>query len=343
MPKVPREVIAEQYQLRATFFSNKLDTQQYTGLFEFARANLASLDSSLDWTNCTSFGIDAKIIKAIKDQGLDVASHLCHPNVLLLNHRYLTYFRCISVLSQKGLKELSGVSSVERIEVGKTVCKPAQAERIAITVNENLQAIYASSIPDSEKAKGLMYANAGSSIEGSWKNKIGSEGERIIRTLFLQELLSNGELLKLVTKTGNEVDADRVDSRWLEENTANLQSVITKNAAIVQFGSEPDMKLISSTAKVVAGVEIKAGIDPAGALERLGATMKSFENIRAESSDAETILVMSCITDEVQRRLNGMKNARIFVMTDVIQNKKGEGTRLMNILRACIGLTGSYH
>lgn len=70
--------------------------------------------------------------------------------------------------------------------------------------------------------------------------------------------------------------------------------------------------------------------------------MKSFENIRSESSEAETILVASCITNEVDTRLRSMKGVRTFIMTDVIQNKKGLGTRLMNIMRASIGLTETY-
>lgn len=70
--------------------------------------------------------------------------------------------------------------------------------------------------------------------------------------------------------------------------------------------------------------------------------MKSFENIRAASSEAETILVASCITDEVQQRLQGMKGVRLFIMTDVIQNTKSQGIKLMNIMRACLGLTDGY-
>ena len=92
----------------------------------------------------------------------------------------------------------------------------------------------------------------------------------------------------------------------------------------------------------MGGVEIKAGIDPAGALERLGAMMKSFENIRSESSEAETILVASCITDEVDQRLRGMRGVRTFIMTDVIQNRKSQGKRLMNIMRGCIDLTNKF-
>jgi hypothetical protein len=231
---------------------------------------------------------------------------------------------------------------VDRLEAGKGTCEPQQAKSLAIAINENLNAIYSVALPDAEKLKGLMYATAGTTVDGSWRNQIGTEGERIVRTLFLKELLSHGEIAKVTSRSGQEHDAKDIDADWLDENTAELSSCITSNGAVVQFGSEPDIKLIDQDARTVGGVEIKAGIDPAGALERLGAMMKSFENIRSESSEAETILVAPCITDEVDTRLRSMKGVRTFIMTDVIQNRKGLGTRLMNIMRASIGLTKTY-
>lgn len=342
MPKVPQEVISEQYQLRATFFANSLEKNNYVGLFEFVTQNLAAIEGTLNWEDGSDFGINADIQKSLEAQGMSLSQHLCHPNVLLSNSRYLTYYRCISAFSQKGLKTLSGVSSIERLETGKSECSPEQATKLARTINENLTAIYSIALPEAEKLKGIMYATAGTTIDGSWRNKIGSEGERIIRTLFLKELLSHGEISKVTLRTGADVLSADIDAKWLDEHTAELQSGMTTNGAVILFGSEPDITLIAPNSKTVGGIEIKAGIDPAGALERLGAMMKSFENIRSESSEAETILVASCITDEVDQRLRGMKGVRTFIMTDVIQNRKSQGTRLMNIMRGCIGLTKAY-
>ncbi|MBL4695541.1 MAG: XcyI family restriction endonuclease [Rhizobiaceae bacterium] len=342
MPKVPREVISEQYQLRATFFANNLEKQKYIGLFEFVASSLAKIEKNLNWSESGDFGVSEETKSNLIAQGMSLSQHLCHPNVLLSNSRYLTYYRCISTFSQKGLKTLSGVSAVDKIESGKSKCKSDQALKLAQAINENLTAIYSVALPEKEKLKGIMYAAAGTTIDGSWRNKIGSEGERVIRTLFLKELLSHGEIARVTLKNGTEISGSDLNASWLDEHTAELQSGMATNGAVILFGSEPDITLIGADAKVVAGIEIKAGIDPAGALERLGAMMKSFENIRSVSSEAETILVASCITDEVDQRLRGMKGVRTFIMTDVIQNRKSQGTRLMNIMRACIGLTASY-
>lgn len=343
MPKVPQEVIAEQYQLKATFFSNSLEKDGYVGLFEFAKLNLKKLDRVLDWTRYADFKISEESLLSLQRDGLSLAQHLCHPNALISNPKYLAYFRCISAISQKGLKTLSGVSAVDRLEAGVAEMTPQQALQLSATINENLNAIYSVSLPHEEKLKGLMYATAGTTLDGSWRNKIGAEGERLIRTLFLKELLGNAELSKVTDKDGVDYGAELINPSWLDENTASLSSAITTNGAVVLFGSEPDITLLSRDSITVGGIEIKAGIDPAGALERLGAMMKSFENIRSASSEAETILVASCITDEVEQRLRGMRGVRTFILTDVIQNNKSQGTRLMNIMRASIGLTASFY
>ncbi|MEM9786048.1 MAG: XcyI family restriction endonuclease [Pseudomonadota bacterium] len=342
MPKVPAEVISGQYQLKATFFSNSLDLSDYTGLFERTQRSLLDVEDSLDWSNASRFGVSDELLRDLRDQSLSIAQHYCHPNALLSNPTYLRYYRCISALSQKGLKSISGVSSVDKIEIGKASISQDQSTRVSRAVNENLSAIYAISVPGSEKLKGLMYATAGTSIDGSWRNKIGSEGERVIRTLFLKELLVHAEIVKVTDKSGIDYSSSQLTANWLDENTSNLHSALATNGSVILFGSEPDIKLINSSSTTVGGVEIKAGIDPAGALERLGAMMKSFESIRSVSSEAETILVASCITDEVDQRLRAMKGVRTFIMTDVIQNHKSQGTKLMNIMRACIGLTAGY-
>ncbi len=342
MPKVPKEVISEHYQLKATFFANRLETEEYVGLFDAVYQSRQANDSSLDWSKSTDFGVNSDVLADITDAGLSASQHLCHPNAILTNPKFLSYYRCIAALSQKGLKSISGVSSVDKIEAGLSDITAVQAQKIAAAINENLNAIYSISLPEQEKLRGLMYATAGTTIDGSWRNKIGSEGERIVRTLFLKELLSNGEISKVTLRKGSEVQADKLTAKWLDDNTSMLHSALTTNGAVVLFGSEPDITLLDQHSKTVGGIEIKAGIDPAAALERLGAMMKSFENIRSESSDAETILVATCITDEVDQRLRGMKGVRTFIMTDVIQDNKKQGTRLMNIMRACIGLTAAY-
>lgn len=92
--------------------------------------------------------------------------------------------------------------------------------------------------------------------------------------------------------------------------------------------------------RVLAGIEVKAGTDPAGALERLGAVFKSFDRILEESPEAETILVLSCITDEVQSRVDASATIkRKFNLVEILSNKNQIQTQFVNHLRGLLGLS----
>jgi hypothetical protein len=338
MPKVPPEVIAEQYELKATFFSNRLEKSEFIGLFEFAIDALSLIGKTLNWEARNDFGISNETFAQITETGRDPAMYFCHPNVISATPKLLTYFRCISTFSQKGLKSVSGVSSVDKIENEGRLCTPDQSMKLAKALNANLSAIFSVSLPSDEKLKGIMYATAGTTIDGSWRNAIGVEGERIIRTLFLKEILKFKQLVQVCQKGGIIVEASNLTYDWLDLHMSEIQSASFVNGSTAIFASEPDITLLNGNGEITAGVEIKAGIDPAGALERLGAMMKSFEKILLGAPNADTVLVATCITDEVASRLSTMGRSRTFILTDIIHNRKNRGTELMTILRRKLGL-----
>ena len=61
---------------------------------------------------------------------------------------------------------------------------------------------------------------------------------------------------------------------------------------------------VSLTYLSVMDIEIKYGLDPAGALERYGAAMKSFEAAVSENSRVVNVYLASSITPEVRRRID---------------------------------------
>ena len=99
-------------------------------------------------------------------------------------------------------------------------------------------------------------------------------------------------------------------------------------------------RLISAMGAIVGIIEIKSGLDPAGALERLGAMFKSFENTLAEYPDAVTILVASCITKEVDKRLNASMSVRQRYLTTDITSSEAEKRKFVNRLRVIMQLVG---
>jgi hypothetical protein len=338
MAKPPIEAIIGQYSLKATFFANTLFRGGYFELFSKAEATISALSAGLDWGDTHGLGIDKELLVSLGVTPQDYGKYYCHPAVLEANPWLLKYYRTISAFSQKGIKSITGVSNVEKIENGLP-CKNEQAKKLTFAINQNLNLIFGAIGHTEESRKGMMYATTGSSIEGSWRNAIGTEGERVVNTMLLKVLYGKGELKALVTKKGKTVGVEQVDEEWIEKETPDLISALCTNGSVVKFGSEPDLTCIKPDGGVSAGVEVKAGLDPAGALERLGAMLKSFEHVLSQEPSAETILVVACVTDTVQERLNATRNvSRVYVLTDIINDPRGKGMQLCNILRGCLGL-----
>ena len=107
--------------------------------------------------------------------------------------------------------------------------------------------------------------------------------------------------------------------------------------------NRPDVPVINKNmfndeGAIVGIIEIKAGLDPAGALERLGAMFKSFENTLAEYPDAVTILVASCITDEVEARLGASMSVRLKYITTEITSSENNQRKFANRMRKILKL-----
>ena len=338
MAKVPPEVVIEQYALRASFFANQLIKNGYFKLFDQAFATIDALSASLDWGDMKVLNIEVATAERLAKGKNQLGQFYCHPAILVANPSVLRYYRCIAAFSQKGLSSITGVSNIDAIEKGKA-CSSARAILLAQAINTNLDLIYLAIGSSEEHRRGLMYATAGTTIDGSWRNAIGAEGERVVKTMLLRFLHAKGELTAVISKTGETIGIEHIAGEWLEENTGDLQTAICKNGSQLKFGSEPDLMCVRADGTTSAGIEVKAGLDPAGALERLGAMLKSFEHVLAHEPDAETILIASCITPEVQKRLNATRSvSRTFILTEVMNDKDGQGTVFCNLIRGCLGL-----
>ena len=182
-----------------------------------------------------------------------------------------------------------------------------------------------------------MYATAGTKIDGSWRNQIGAEGERVIRTIIFDGLIAQNEVSSIFCKGNTEkVTAKSIDD--IRNNLEENQTLNLTNGYSIIFSSEPDVELKNEKGDTVGVIEIKSGIDPAAALERLGAMLKSFENTLAEFPSAVTILVASCITDEVQKRLMASMVVRSTYITTTITASESEKRKFVNKVRSILKL-----
>lgn len=75
------------------------------------------------------------------------------------------------------------------------------------------------------------------------------------------------------------------------------------NDTTMNFSSEPDISFQKNN-ELIATVEIKGGIDPAGALERYGAAKKSFEHAVSQSGRCRNFYLGGVFTEELERRIN---------------------------------------
>lgn len=345
MPKVPESVAKEQYLLRATFFYNRLSINGYFSLFLKVKKFVDAEGAKLDWSKREDWNIDKNAWAMIGEIGISPAMVFVHPKVLRLNPSFLKFYRSVAMLPQKGLSTISKVSNIDAIEKGNVDSNKIKAESIATlarTINEVISVVISVSRDlDEKKLEGMMYATAGTNIDGSWRNQIGAEGERVIRTIIMNGLLKYKEVTSFIDKSNNTVEINSKSAMKFIQNVDLVKSINLSNGYSIYFSSEPDITMYNPQGDIVGVIEIKAGLDPAGALERLGAMFKSFENTLAEYPDAVTILVASCITKEVDNRLNASMVVRQkYITTDITSNDK-ERRKFVNRLRVIMKLARS--
>ena len=342
MAKVPYEVTKESYLLKSTFFYSKLKSNGYFELF-FDIQKLATIEGTkLNWDKRKDWNISDEAWELLQKSGIDPMIVFVHPKILQLNPAYLKYYRSVAMISQKGLKTLSKVSNVEKIEQGKvetgTLSNSVVKSLVGI-LNEILSLVVslATDLNDNE-LQGMMYATAGTNIDGSWRNSIGAEGERVIRSIILKEMLSHKEVSSITDRQNKTIAIDELDSTTVIDDIESIKSVNLINGYSMMFSSEPDVAMFDDEGAVVGVIEIKAGLDPAGALERLGAMLKSFENTLEEYPSATTVLVASCITDEVEARLGASMSVRLKYITTEITSSENNKRKFANRMRKIMKL-----
>ncbi len=336
-------LVREQYLLRSTFFYNRLCTQGYFSLFSQVKRFVKVEGENLDWNRRSAWNVSDSAWDAVSSIGIDPALVFAHPKVLRLNMPFLRYYRSMALLPQKGLATLAQVSNVVALEEGKTdvgKAKPGMVQRLVCVLNEVISTVVSTSHGLSEqRLQGMMFVTAGTTIDGSWRNQIGTEGERLVRMIIQDGLLAAGDVSSFIDRQNNTIEIDSKDARDIIEGIDSAKCINLRNGCSIYFASEPDVTFYNSEGAIVGVVEIKAGLDPAAALERLGAVFKSFENALAEYPEAVTILVASCITKEVDSRLSASMLVRQkFVMAEITADESTK-RKFVNRLRVILGLS----
>jgi XcyI restriction endonuclease len=321
------------YRLRSTFFYRKLKeykTLSLKGKIEalLPVSNLYSWEERVNW----NIGEDA-FTYINQHSSLQLIQVFCHPRLIREYSQLIAYYRNIAALSQKGVSNLVGIN-VKKIETDEENLY-SLTENAALSLsqlfNEHISLIIDSSIESfsQEELYAIMLASTGAQIDGSWRNAIGEEAEKVVQRLVVKEVKERNLLATFIPRIGTKVEI--YNPNQADEQIGNIEKyrgITLTNFTSVLFSSEPDISLLNNQGSTVCAIEVKGGTDPAGALERYGAAKKSFEEAIRGNPDVKTILLTSCITSEVETRItNDSTISCYFNLTDILSENSTESKR----------------
>lgn len=304
------------YSLRSTFFYRKLnDTGYFTILKNIDK--LVKQSKNYSWEDKKFWNITHNAWDLIEKQKIDFLRVFSHPKVLVEHPSLISYYRNVAAIPLKGVQYLA--FNITDYESGKKdVISYQKAMQLSKLFNTHISAIVESTLKISiNNINSLMFSSAGATIDGSWRNKIGEEAEKMVKSYILRACLNADSIFAMIDRNNNPLDYNK--SYDYMANIDLFKGIKLKNKKSILFSSEPDILIIDKSGKPLSVIEVKGGTDPAGALERLGAIKKSFDYARRENKKVETILVVSCITDEMGKRLKKDKLiGLVFNLTSII-------------------------
>lgn len=314
------------YKLRSTFFYRKLN-EYNTYKFPESIQKLIPLSNDYDWKDYNKWGITKEAFEGIKKSNLSLIQVFSHPRLLREYPKLIAYYRNVAALSQKSVSYLSSTHPV-KFENGDNKDLPeTQAKKLSKLFNEHISLIIESALEgfNNEHIKGLLFASTGAQIDGSWRNAIGDEAEKVVQKLLIKEAMDLSKLTAFLLKE-DPPGLERFDKEKAKEQLERIKDFkgfTLNNKRSVLFSSEPDVSMIDTDGSTIAVVEVKGGTDPAGALERYGAAKKSFEQALRHNSKVITILVASCITAEVEKRVKKDKTIKYYYnLTSILTHEK---------------------
>lgn len=230
-----------------------------------------------------------------------------HPDLLRSIPNASLHYRGLALLSLKRVQEIAGtVATWERSPASVRV-SPEKALRVSRLYNVVISSIIVGSGDWTlENGYRNVLATLGITEDGAIRNIIGQEAERVIKQRLLKWAQDHDLLVRQQQDTGT-------------------QSWRLAQDVLMTFGSEPDIAF-SKSGRLAVLIEIKGGKDPAGALERLGAIKKTFDEAPV---DCKNFLVVGVVTPTMQARLAEMRMERAFDIGD-LQDDAGEWLAFMN-------------
>jgi len=270
MPESEKESWKLDQLLKSRVFHRKLHEW---GLIDIAMEIETIKGEQLDWKK-SELKIDENAWNKVIHRGIKPIRVFVHPQVLIENSLRVSYYRMLAMVSQKSMGNVG--LSITKYEASRTHLSSRDAIEIAKHLNEIISdLINADKVADERELDLWRGMTAGSQAQGSWQNEKGKEAAKLINDIVVKRIESKA-LGKLVS----------VDIARKFQLNDGRQLIIA---------SEPDIGIYDKKGMVLVAVEIKGGIDTAGVLERLGASLKSLSRAKRENPQSITILVLPSV------------------------------------------------
>lgn len=306
--KYLREAQKVDYGVRSIFFHRRIKELDYDGFLKKLRRLKAD---EYKWIANEQAGISEKAWNSLKEKAINPLFLFCHPKVITDDTSLVAYYRGIAGIPIKAIKKIA--FDTTKLESGKAILKYDKALELSKVINEFISKILEEDNDYSLKNASVMYfATVGAFLEGAWRNDKGKEIASLVKKMIYEYFLLENLIKSVVLLKGEEVKP--AENVVIEE----IKSFILTNLYKIEFGSEPDIAFIDKKGILTGMVEVKGGLDEAGALERYGAAKKTFDEVLNKNPRAYTIYLASCITPTVRKRIEADRAVRkIFNLTNV--------------------------
>ena len=260
------------------------------------RAAIAGFGHDLDYADRTSLCIVEDAWVHVIGAGIEPRMVFAHPDVIKANPDASLHYRGIALLSRKRVQEIVG--SVDAWERSPATARVSDAKALKVCCLYN--AVISSLIVDHtqwtmDDGYRNILATMGITEDGAIRNIIGQEAELAVKKRLVDWVRSRGLLT-----------SDGADDHW--QLIGGIRML---------FGSEPDIGF-ERDGKWAVIVEVKGGKDPAGALERLGAIKKTFDEAPV---DCKSFLVVGVVTATMRERLREMRMEADFDIDQLLDDE----------------------
>ena len=280
---------------------------------------LDEYDGALDYLPLDSLMISEKAWEHISSSSTEPRMVFAHPALLRENPALSAYYRGIALLSQKRVSDLA--TAVANWEDPDKHSRVNEERSIAVSCLYN--AVISSIIEGTtdwsvENGYRNIIATMGFGLDGTMRNVVGRDAERNIKDRIGAWLVST----------------DLIETYDNDETTYELP-----NDYFMRYSSEPDIEFsraVEGARRVIATIEIKGGKDRAGALERLGAILKSFEETPPGCTN---MLIAGVITSVMEERLIQAGIVYRFLLDDLMHDSKKWSDFLNEVFHHTVRIT----